>query len=760
MAFALLASVKAGALNGTTTAAINTTGAKLLLVSFVFNNGVTPTLTDSAGNTWTALTATSNTSTRSTRQYYCINPTTSATHTFTFGPASVLGSIVVSAWSAGDGVTFDKEVGGHASGTSITVAGAAASVTPANANSLLVTAFGFGASAVTASAGSGWTVIDAQDGAGSTNFGVGSLYQIQTTATTVAAGTVIGTAGGQGDNTDRTAVFFEAAGASLTITTPATFEVHQRSGTTGNIQISGSHTGSTENIEASFNGGAFQTIATASPAGAFSGTLTNQPQGQGTLTVRKAVTTSASAAVNDVGIGDVYVVVGDSLGEGRGTNAQVYTHATLKAADFRQDNLWKNGNDPSDTGTNIGSHWPLLASLLMADQGVPVAFITTATGSTDVAGTHAEWAKPAAEYNNMVTTVTNSTVSGVKAVLAQLGPNAIVNSNAAAIALATYRTALGTFATNVAADLAGAPPLFVGLAGQVTTGSPPDRRTAEDNIRGAVLGAVTLGTIKMGPNLLGQAYTDGVHPQTDASLLQLAQRWHLAIKEGVLGGAAGSGRGPRVVSAVWNVARTQMTVTFDRALKTGLTHSAAAWIVNDVGGVGVMTISSIAYHGSNPNALLLNVSTAATGANGSSRMTFGSGEDATGAVLPQSTDITIPVGGPVNLPAEPVYALAVTEATSLATTVTVTLTTDGTTPAANLTGLKWAFFDQVNPGSKLAPTAKGTTGSTNGSGVFSVSITGTALTAGQTGWLEVTNSDGTATQNPSGKVASGPVVTA
>jgi hypothetical protein len=751
MAIALIASAKAGALNGATTSAIDTTGAKLLVIALAYNNGITPTISDSAGNTWTALTATSNGSTRSTRLYYCINPTVSATHTFTFGPASVLGSVVVSAWSASGNVAFDREVGGHANGSGVTVAGASVGVTPANNNSLLVNAFGFGASAVTASAGSGWTLIDAQNGAASTNFGVGSLYQVQTTAATIDASTVIGTAGGQGDNTDRTAVFYEAASASLTISTPKTFEVHQRTGSTGSIQISGTVAGATEDIEASFNGGAWQTIATAVAAGNFSGTLTGQAQGQGTLTVRKKTTTTASATVANVGIGDVFLFGGDSRAEGRGTNGQVYSHATLKAAMFKS-GAWAELAEAGNGGTMA----PLLATQIMASQNVPVAFIYTGAGGTDVAGSNNTWAKPNAQYSGAVTAVTNSTVSGVRAALFLLGPNAIYNAGNAAIPLATYRAALDTLASNLATDLPGAPKLFVDVCGEMASALPPDPRTARNNIRAAVLSAWNNNAtaIKPGAVLIEQDYSDNVHPKTDAELLTLARRYWASINEVLYGGA--SGRGPRVASAMWDTGRTQITVTFDRPLKTGLTHATQAWIVTDNG--SAMTVSSVAYHGTNPAALVITTSAAATGPAGTTALSFASGDDAVGRVIPLSADIALPVGGSVNLPAEPIYAFAVAENASLATTVTVTLTLDGSTPAAGLTGLRWAFFDQSTPNNFVAPVAKGSGASTNGSGVFSVSIAGTALSVGATGWLEVTNSDGDVAQAGGCKGFSGPVV--
>lgn len=762
MANAVVTSTKAATPSGgpvPATGSFDSTGADCILVWLAY--GGTPTVTDNKGNTYAQATAAGAAPTG--RWWYSKDAnlvSVGTGHVITIGGGTTASScevLVLSGTAAG----APTELGATSTIPSGSTAAFGVAINPPEDNCILLVGLAAGTAGISSgiTGSNGWTVPQALGGTGG-QYGSLIAYKIQTTATTVASGEVYATwTGDTSGSRQQSGLLIKAAGAAgtLTITTPKAFEVHSSNGSTGSIQISGTHAGATEDIEASFNGGAYATIATASAAGAYSGTLTGQAVGQGTLSVRKKVTTTASASVANVGIGDNFVGAGDSLSEGRGTNAQVYTHATLKAADFRQDDLWKDGNDPSDTGTSIGSHWPLLATLLMADRGYPVGFITAGSGGTDVAGSNSTWAKPNADYSASVQQVTDSTVASVKAVLMQLGPNAIVNSNNAAISLTAYRDALGTLATNYATDLPGAPPTFVGLAGQVTTGAPPDRRTAEDNIRGGVLAAATLGTIKMGPNLLGQAYTDGVHPQSDALLLAVAQRWYLAIKEAFYGGAVGSSRGPRVVSAVWNIARNQMTVTFDRPLKTGLTHSAAAWKISDNG--SAMTVSSIAYHGSNASALLVNTS-AAVGTLGTTTVTFGSGEDATGVVIPLSADITLPVGGPIQIPAEPFYARAATEASSLATTVTVTLTTDGSTPVANQTGLKWAFWDQVNPNSKIAPVAKGTAGAvTGGNGTFSVSITGTALAAGQAGWLEVTNSDGTVNQ-AGGKIASGPVTTA
>lgn len=653
MAFALVSSLKAANLNGTTSTAIDTTGASLIVVSFAYNNSFTPTLSDNKGNTYTALTAYGTAPT--VRLYYCISPTVGTGHTFTFGPSGITGAINVTAWSSSSSPAYDKAVGGNGSGSNIFVAGNTTGVTPANNNSLLVAGNAYAPGTANVAGANGWTLAQAQDGLGGNYYGCSTLYLTQTTAAAIASSTIIGTSS-NGGNTTSTAVFYEAPTESLTITTPSAFEVHQRSGTTGSIQITGTVSGSTEDIEASFNGGAYQTIATAVPPGSFSGTLTGQTQGQGTLTVRKKTTTTTLATKANVGIGDVFIVAGDSISEGRGTNAQSYTHATLKAAKFRQDNAWGDGVDGIDTGTSAGSHWPLLATQIMADQGVPVAFISCGTGSTDVSGTYNSWAKPGAEYTGMTTQVTNSTVNGVKGALFHLGPNAAHNNPTPV--LATYKTAIDTLASNLATDIVGAPKLNIGIFGEDTIGTPTDRRGGIDNVRGAIIQALNSNAnVKPGPCLIDLDYSDGVHPQSDVHLQTVAARWWVALKETYYGGSGG--RGPRLVSASWNGARNQLTVIFDRTLKTGLTFSPAAWLVKDNG--SNMTVSSITYHGTNPAAIILNMSAAAVGAAGTTTLTFASANDAVGLVVPQSTDITMPVGSPITIPAEPILAATVSE---------------------------------------------------------------------------------------------------
>ena len=90
-------------------------------------------------------------------------------------------------------------------------------------------------------------------------------------------------------------------------------------------------------------------------------------------------------------------------------------------------------------------------------------------------------------------------------------------------------------------------------------------------------------------------------------------------------------------------------------------------------------------------------------------------------------------------------------------TVSLRLTSDGTTPRASLTGLKWAWWDVATPNLiTTAPTDKGSAGATDSSGDITLSLPGSALSIGGTGYLVITNSNGVATQTPAPWAFNGP----
>lgn len=346
---------------------------------------------------------------------------------------------------------------------------------------------------------------------------------------------------------------------SITLTSPIQYQTFQRSGTTGNISIAGTYLGSPTSIEASFAGGDYEEIDGSPSGNAFSATM-SVPQGQGTLTVRFSNDTGINDSVTDVGVGDVFIIIGDSNAEGRATNPQSYTHATLKSTAFNQDDEWIDGNDPIDTGAVNGSVWPLLATLIMGDQGVPVSFITVGTGGTDCYGDSTQWQKGNASYTELTNQVAACGLSSFKAVLSHMGPNVVLDETGTAT-VSGYLTALQTLASNLAADF-GVSAFYIPQLGEVTySGSPPDRITAINNVRAAQLASWGTGIIKRGPVLFDITTDDGAHYKSDASLAILANRWFASIKSRSYGTYADTS--PTISGATINKDRTEIRVKFN-----------------------------------------------------------------------------------------------------------------------------------------------------------------------------------------------------
>lgn len=162
---------------GVTSAAMDTTGATLILVAvahFTFSGD--PVVTDSAANTWT-LVGSYGGSSPEMSLYYCDAPNVSATHTFAAADATLYGSIAAIAFSGTDSAPED-EVGAAATSTTLQPG----SITPAGNDSVLISAFASGNSQHgTASIDSGFEA--ALNGVASGDiFNVALSYKIQTTA--------------------------------------------------------------------------------------------------------------------------------------------------------------------------------------------------------------------------------------------------------------------------------------------------------------------------------------------------------------------------------------------------------------------------------------------------------------------------------------------------------------------------------------------------------------------------------------------------
>lgn len=281
----------------------------------------------------------------------------------------------------------------------------------------------------------------------------------------------------------------------IQIYTPTTQTVIQRNGSTADIIISGRifFDDNDHEIEASFNGGAYQTIATTKQL--FTGILLNQSQGQGNLIVRIKDTPSKSITIPVIGIGDVFICAGQSNMSGLGLNNQTWTHATLIATNYGNSYAMMRLADPYDTVVNqidtvsigsptpLGSYIPKLAELFMADQNVPVMFVPCAAGGTDIAS----WQKGATAddrttlFGSMIHRF-NQLQNGAKAVLMHQGEsNATLASGPTNPA--TYEALMNTF-VNDTFDNTGIPVVLCKI--HKWDGSPTTDQTSVDNLNARI----------------------------------------------------------------------------------------------------------------------------------------------------------------------------------------------------------------------------------------------------------------------------------
>lgn len=152
---------KSGGANGGTSAAIDTTGADLIVIHVAQGEGIASpaVVSDSEGNTYTALTAITEGAVAGglrSRLYFCASPVTDANHTFSVTGTNIFPTFGVQAWSGAHASPFDVENGHEDSGASLTTN----PVTPSQANSLIVCGLNSHDNAATVSIDSGFTISD------------------------------------------------------------------------------------------------------------------------------------------------------------------------------------------------------------------------------------------------------------------------------------------------------------------------------------------------------------------------------------------------------------------------------------------------------------------------------------------------------------------------------------------------------------------------------------------------------------------------
>jgi len=531
-----------------------------------------------------------------------------------------------------------------------------------------------------------------------------------------------------------------ATGSSDTIgiSTPVDGRIHQRSGTTGTITVTGTYTGTPTTIEArlvqdgtSTPLGAFDwATKVASPAGGtYSFSFASVPQGGWyNVQVRFSNNTSINATGGKVGVGVHVALVGQS-------NAYLFfrsrTTATTPNSLVR---VYGNigGWAPPDNSTMAGAIG--LGNALATILSLPVAVLDYAYNASVL---YTQWLPVSGTVNRIFTDGVGGLDDKLEAAVWIQGEG----DAAAGRSQAQYYADLGTLFADwrgTSFSQATLPIVVVTLARRLVAGYTDAQGQA-----------ITDAEIQK----CGDAYhyrvdrkdltmdADGIH-HDPAGFEVLGARCARAVA--FAGGAVATYRGPRINQVV-KVDATNFDVW--------LTHDMGSDIAPSSGITGFRVLD-----GGTP----VTISSAVRQTASKIRITLAGAPSALPVVqylygiAPTITSVAHDTGS-LTLPIEGTSGAGITAILGSSATATVTLVNESGTAQASLSSLKWAWFDSVTPDLFVAPTDKGSTEVTNGSGVLTVDIPNSTKTTGQVGWLIVTNSDGTTTQSPAHRAFSGPV---
>ncbi len=327
-----------------------------------------------------------------------------------------------------------------------------------------------------------------------------------------------------------------AAAGTLSVTSPRPYQVVQRGPKgTADIVVRGVARGLGTQVQARWHGGAWAAGRVAAN-GTFKVVLKRQPAGQATLVVRSIARPALSKSLRFVGVGDVYVIAGQSNASGRGVAYSRYENAELRAGMFGNDDRWKELLDPVDSPVKQvdtvsrdslawGSVWPFVAEGLAAADPVPVAFVPCPKSTTSIFRWLPDRVRPfsrATLYGSMVRRA--KAAGGVRAVLFWQG-EADARS---LVPQQDYEEALSTLAAHVGEDLGA--PLVAAQIGDY------DMRYTADGINGIRLAQQDVwgrGDVVAGPVLYDIDLHGRVHFTQAYELRAAARRWTAAILAGV-----------------------------------------------------------------------------------------------------------------------------------------------------------------------------------------------------------------------------------
>lgn len=436
----------------------------------------------------------------------------------------------------------------------------------------------------------------------------------------------------------------------VTIESPRNYQVLQRDGSEqADIVIEGYYTGAPSAIEARWNGGPWTTIDASPSNEQFSGTLSGQSTGQGALEVR-AVGSGTSETVQYVGIGDVYAVAGQSNASGYSLPIQSSASNGLVAGQYSNGDVWTElaantdsnyqQRDTVSSEAATGAVWDVVGTHIMESENIPVAFIPTSLGGSNIT----QW-----EPNDARTTLYGSMerrineAGGVKAVLWWQGASNVLDGTSKS----DYKQMLNDLADAIRTDFDA--PMVITMTGEYQYGNA----TWQENID--IIRQAQYESWEESANTLPGATTydvdfgdeggDGAHYRSESDVRTLAERWWLAIEDNFYGSVVA--RGPIMTELEQTTDGTQILINYDKDLggAIGTTYDVTAFTVRDSSDVD-QAIANAEKTGTRQVTLTLAspLSEAAT-------VWFGRADTANGKVTPRGITSA-------SLPAELFYAQA------------------------------------------------------------------------------------------------------
>jgi len=295
--------------------------------------------------------------------------------------------------------------------------------------------------------------------------------------------------------------------ADIQLSAPVVRQVVQRDhANQAAVPIAGTFTGTVTSIEARAvvmegeNSGAavdWQEVAASPAAGAFQGNLTLAAGGWYAVEVRArdGERVVDQASVERVGVGDVYLTAGQSNSANHGSPAQ-RSGDRVSALKSLAPMAWQQAHDPQPYATGSGgSPWPALGDVLVAEQRVPVGFVSLGVGSTQVS----QWVPGTPHYDKRLKPALELFGNGgFKAVLWHQGESDTLASTASAM----YATRLKAIIDQSRKDAGFAAPWLIAGAAYHPQGKLEQQRQ--------VLAGQKL-VLSAKARIYGGAYTDDFH---------------------------------------------------------------------------------------------------------------------------------------------------------------------------------------------------------------------------------------------------------